>query len=129
MTPERERSIRAQFKRGVFGPREYAHVRDLLSEIDRLRAENAALKEERDKEILQHAACLSVAEGAPGWDMDRIYGFENSPAIKAVQALRRSREKLREAAGRADELLRVLPDHPDIQPVRDALQAALKEKA
>lgn len=45
MTPERERSIRAQFKRGVFGPREYAHVRDLLAEIDRLRAENGKLRE------------------------------------------------------------------------------------
>jgi hypothetical protein len=46
------------------------------------------LEAELERERLQHAACLGIAESAsdPG---DNIYGYTNSPAIEAVRTLLR----------------------------------------
>ena len=44
----------------------------------------------------QHGSCLAIAEGAPGWDTD--FGDRASPAMLAVQTLRREVEKLRRSA-------------------------------
>ena len=38
----------------------------------------------------QHGSCLAIAEGAPGWDQD--FGDRASPAMRAVQQLRREFE-------------------------------------
>ena len=60
--------------------------------------ENAALAADAfnaiELERWQHAACLSIAEGAPGWDCATD---QDSPAMLAVRALRRAVNMLDEA--------------------------------
>lgn len=59
-------------------------------------------------EAWQHAACLSIAEGAPGWDRPSA---NDSPAMRAVRELRARLEPARSTAD--------LGDPPGIDPGRE----------
>lgn len=55
-----------------------------------------------EQEIWQHAACLSIAEGAPGWQ-EAANSEHASPAMRAVAALLQRWQTERE---HVDELVR-----------------------
>ena len=53
-----------------------------------------------DKERWQHAACLSIAEGVPGWEEET---WAESEAIRAVRKLRQEVERLRKRISKEGE--------------------------
>ena len=52
----------------------------------------SALEAQLERERLQHAACLTIAEGGCGWKQPTAF---ESPAIKAVRELRQEVEERR----------------------------------
>lgn len=65
----------------------------LRDRLHRAEDEMASARAEAGDRDWQHATCLSIAEGAPGWGQD--FGDRASPAMLAVQKLRRERDALR----------------------------------
>lgn len=55
-----------------------------------------------EQEAWMHAACLSIAEGCPQWDQPAEQFWMFSPAMGAVQKLRRERDALLEACKKAN---------------------------
>jgi hypothetical protein len=51
-----------------------------------------ATKDERDNEAWMHAACLSIAEGVPGWEQPAT---TDSAAMTSVRRLRQAYDALR----------------------------------
>lgn len=49
------------------------------------------MTDDLEREIMQHAACLSIAEGAPGWETPTPF---DSLAMVTVRELRRRYEAL-----------------------------------
>jgi hypothetical protein len=54
-------------------------------------AERDQAREQYDEEVWRHAACLSIAEGAPQWEQETT---GDSPAMVAVRKLRSERDAL-----------------------------------
>ena len=70
---------------GVF-PEMVVTPDDPIGMVRRVVKEVEVLREELCKERWQHAACLSIAEGVPGWDTEDAPN--QSEAMKAVRRLR-----------------------------------------
>jgi hypothetical protein len=61
--------------------------------------ERDRFKQQRDNEAWMHAACLSIAEGAPGWEQPST---TDSAAMTAVRRLRQERDALRAECARVE---------------------------
>ncbi len=72
-------------------------------------------RKQRDDEAYHHAACLSIAEGVPGWET-----FDaKHEAARAVQKLRKERDALAEKLRVATEALDKVANQQNAFPTRD----------
>lgn len=70
-------------------------IRGVVEDVADLRDAFESQSDLLEQERMMHAACLSIAEGQPGWKNDSPYGYKDSEATAAVRRLRAQFEALR----------------------------------
>jgi len=94
----------------------HADMLCLIDEIERLQSELASFMVDRNTEAWQHAACLSIAEGAPGWENP----VNQSVAMMKVIELRK---KYDASQARVKELEDAREQDPaDIESLKDRIE-------